>query len=518
MSSIRHPTPDHRDRRSQGIRLMPALLAACGLLACSAQASTCRVTTSGAPAADGSDWGAQAKTLTSALADANCTEIWLAAGVYRPVEPASPPTVTLAEREASFRIDRALSIYGGFAGSETAREQRDPASHLSVLSGDIGGDDVVNGDGITESAADIVGGNSFHVVWIDGGTASGPITTTTRLDGLVVTAGLADGTDPWSAGGRGGGLYCDGEGGECSPALVDLVFIGNRAHYSGGALYHRGVDGISSPVLDRVDFVANTAGQVGGAIHNHAQDGASSPQLGDVEFTGNHADASGGAIYSLGVYGTSSPALSGATFDANSATEEGGAMTSHGLAGTSAPQITNASFHANTANDGGAMFNHARSGGVASPLLRNLTFNANTAGNNGGAILNEGLSEGASAPTLVNVILWGNSAANLGAEVWSESATPTIRDSIVAGACPAGADCSGGGIIDADPLLGPLQDNGGFTRTQLIDAAGAALDAGSDADCPGVDQRGVARPFGPGCDVGAVERAFRVFANGFEAP
>jgi len=496
--------------------LVPLLFVA--LLPDIAQAAVCRVSTVGTPGGDGSDWGAQAKDLHGALGDVACTEIWVASGVYKPIAPVNLSDVTLAERGTSFVVDRALFLYGGFDATESALEQRDPSINLTVLSGDIDGNDVVDGDGVTASVADIVGANSFHVLWVDGATVNGAITQTTRIDGLIITGGLADDSNPWNPGGRGGGLYCNGEGGECSPALGNLDFVGNHAFYSGGALYNRGVNGISSPTLERLRFVANSAGQIGGAIHNDAQDGSSSPQLGDVSFTSNQAGASGGAIYSLGMYGSSSALISGVTFDGNSAMEEGGAITSHGLAGSSEPHLTNVTFHANTSSDGGAMFNHARGTGVSSPLLRNVTFNTNTADNNGGAIYSDGLSDGVSAASLVNVILWGDSAVNLDAEVSSNAATPTISDSIVAGGCPAGGDCSDGGLVDADPLLGPLQDNGGFTPTQLIDVSGSALDAGSDVDCPAVDQRGSARPRGHHCDIGAVERAARLFADGFETP
>jgi predicted outer membrane repeat protein len=486
-------------------RVVTALLVLCGMLATPADAATCRVTTTGSPGGDGSDWGAQAKELNSALGDAACTEIWVASGVYNPITPANPLAVTLAEQRVSFSIDRALSLYGGFNATETELDQRDPEINLTVLSGDIDGNDVVNADGITENTDDIVGANSFHVLWVDGATENGAIDQTTRIDGFVITAGLADDTHPWNPGGRGGGLYCNGEGGECSPSLTNLRFVGNHAYYSGGALYNRGVNGISSPLLDRVRFVSNTAGQVGGAMHNDAQDGISSPQLGDVSFIDNHANASGGAIYSIGMYGTSSPEIVRVTFDNNSAMDEGGAVTSYGLAGSSEPHLTNVTFHANAAHDGGAMFNHARSDGIGSPLLRNVTFHGNTAENNGGAIYNEGLSDGVSATSLVNVILWGDSALNLGAEVFNNSASPNIRDSIVAGGCPPDSDCSGGGIIDADPLLGPLQDNGGATHTLLPGTEGSAIDAGDNASCASDDQRGLLRPQGAACDIGAVE-------------
>jgi hypothetical protein len=58
---------------------------------------------------------------------------------------------------------------------------------------------------------------------------------------------------------------------------------------------------------------------------------------------------------------------------------------------------------------------------------------------------------------------------------------------------------------NTDPLLGPLADNGGPTQTHLPLPGSRAIDAGGV--CTGVDQRGVVRPQGAACDVGAVEQA-----------
>jgi uncharacterized repeat protein (TIGR01451 family) len=72
----------------------------------------------------------------------------------------------------------------------------------------------------------------------------------------------------------------------------------------------------------------------------------------------------------------------------------------------------------------------------------------------------------------------------------------------------SGAECGfalQGGIGDADPLLGPLADNGGPTDTQSLLAGSPAIGAGTDAGCPGTDQRGGARPQGRLCDIGAFE-------------
>jgi hypothetical protein len=59
----------------------------------------------------------------------------------------------------------------------------------------------------------------------------------------------------------------------------------------------------------------------------------------------------------------------------------------------------------------------------------------------------------------------------------------------------------------ADPMLGTLANNGGETDTMALPAGSAAIDAGDPALCPPTDQRGVARPVGNGCDIGAFEFA-----------
>jgi CSLREA domain-containing protein len=71
-----------------------------------------------------------------------------------------------------------------------------------------------------------------------------------------------------------------------------------------------------------------------------------------------------------------------------------------------------------------------------------------------------------------------------------------------------------GNIVGQDPLLGPLQDNGGSTRTQALSPGSPAIDAGGITGCTSAgggpittDQRGFTRPYPPGgrCDIGAYE-------------
>jgi hypothetical protein len=70
-------------------------------------------------------------------------------------------------------------------------------------------------------------------------------------------------------------------------------------------------------------------------------------------------------------------------------------------------------------------------------------------------------------------------------------------------------DDSCGTTARPDPQLGALADNGGPTLTMLSAATSLLLDWVPTPDCLAhvtIDQRGIARPQGTACDIGAVER------------
>jgi len=151
-----------------------------------AVADRCYVNHTASGTNSGASWTDSYTSLQAALVEVDCTEVWTAKGAYKPVVPAILGAVALPERAVSFNINPGVAVYGGFAGGEVSLSARDPATHLTVLSGDIdNNDDSNNADGnaITESYTEIVGSNSQHVVVMNR-TGAVPISASTILDGL----------------------------------------------------------------------------------------------------------------------------------------------------------------------------------------------------------------------------------------------------------------------------------------------------------------------------------------------
>jgi len=487
----------------------PVLLRSLALLtlfaAPASSAAVCRVAPDGT--GNGASW-ASPMSLQAALGADACHEIWLRKGLYKPVVPAAAYPTT-AERRISFVVRPGVRVYGGFAGTESLRDARDAQAHRAVLSGDIDNDDTTDADGITTDADGVRNANSYHVVAMDGGTAAGAITRGTVLDGVVITAGYANGgtSDLF---GSGGGLLCRAAntGQECSPTLRDVLFSGNRA-VSGGGVYLSGVaGGISRPLLERVRFSGNrTTSQGGGLCNDGSNAGRVEPELIDVEFTGNRGGSYGGAIMNHGRQGNSSPRLDRVGFSGNSATYGGAIYNDATSSGVTRASIRNATFHGNNASaHGGAIYNYISTNGDGRMLLAHVTFSGNVA-SKGGAIYNDGSvnNQAGAGETLQGVILWGNVGNTESPQIHNQNAAPSIADSIVEGGCPNGSQCSS--LVTGNPALGALAYNGGFSRTMLPNTGSSAINAAASATCTLTDQRAVPRAQGIRCDIGAVEVA-----------
>ena len=161
--------------------------------------------------------------------------------------------------------------------------------------------------------------------------------------------------------------------------------------------------------------------------------------------------------------------------------------------------------------------------------FENVTIGGNTAGTSGvGGVYND------SDLILQNATIAGNSAGGEGSGGFWNSAEATVRNTIISGNtprnCNAGIelDSEGGNLSEkagcgftdaldltsADPLLGPLADNGGFSMTHALMPGSPAIDAAVDCPAPDADQRGVPRRQGPACDSGAFEVAVAVTVHG----
>lgn len=165
--------------------------------------------------------------------------------------------------------------------------------------------------------------------------------------------------------------------------------------------------------------------------------------------------------------------------------------------------------------------------------VSNSTFSGNNSAGGGGGIRNFG----AGTLTVSNSTFSGNSAV-LGGGIFSEGASVTLRNTIVANST-TGADCAGSVSADSHNLdsdgscadatqktsaevnLGPLAGNGGPTQTFALLPGSAAIDTGDDAICAAApvnnrDQRGEPRPLGLHCDIGAFEAGYQF--RGFFQP
>ena len=253
--------------------------------------------------------------------------------------------------------------------------------------------------------------------------------------------------------GVGGGIYNGG-----SLTLTNSTISGNRASERGGGIFNRSVGTLNMSN----STVAGNRSRFGSGIYN---DGAQT--LISSTVSGNGVCTLGCGIYNLG------------------------SMT-----------LTNSTISGNgQALYGGGILN----GGTGTATLRNSTVSGNTAFEGGGGIRNSGTLS-VSDSIIANSGDAGD-CANLG------EGTVSAGNSLIQG----GTGCVNGtnsNNLTGDPMLGPLQDNGGPTLTHALLAGSPAINSGSNALIPAgvaTDQRGGVRIVGSTVDMGAVESGAAVF-------
>ncbi len=216
-------------------------------------------------AADGTSWTDAFVDLNDGLAAASLhgeAEVWIAEGVYR------PDGGTL-ERDRSFVVPSGSRLYGGFVGDEQLLISRDPERCVTLLSGDLRGDDDLGG----------IDDNSHHIIVIDE-----PFGIQSFIDGLTIRGGSAHGApEP-----RGAGMLIRAGG-----VSVDHVRFENNHAVDGGAVF---VTTAGAGGFTRCVFLANEASGSGGAM---AAADVAFPTVIGSRFHGNIAQLHGGALASV---------------------------------------------------------------------------------------------------------------------------------------------------------------------------------------------------------------------------
>lgn len=219
-----------------------------------------------AGANNGTSWANAFTTLQAALtAAASGDDIWVAEGTYVPATPATPNP-----RLASFVMKSGVDVFGGFAGTEAFRSQRNIRTHVSVLSGDVNGDDAPNFANRSD--------NCYEVVEIVG-------VTNAVLDGFVIRGGQADGTASNFSGG--GALI----GATSGVRVRACVFRDNFAQFGSAAASS------GSVTWEHVLFTGNRSSS-GGTVH--MTPASSVGEFGFCDFIANDSQASTRSALYLG--------------------------------------------------------------------------------------------------------------------------------------------------------------------------------------------------------------------------
>jgi hypothetical protein len=286
------------------------------------------------------------------------------------------------------------------------------------------------------------------------------------------------------------------------------------------------LDGLNDGTV--ISISAETTVGISGVTIQHGNAGTSagidnngSLNLSNSVVADNHAAFDGAGIFSSGLL-----IVSDSTITNNSVDDDGG-----GIENTGSMTLIDSTVSDNQAGSTGA--------GIANSGVLNVTnstISGNRAAGNGGGIINSG------AVALNNATIVGNSSGgeSAGGGIFHSGNSAILRNSILAAnRASASPDCFGtlasqgfnllgsnsgcafkatagdkvGNIeVPIDPRLGALQNNGGPTSTHALLAGSPAIDAGNPAApggegaaCAAADQRGIARPQGAACDIGAYE-------------
>src|SRR5258706_610816 len=320
------------------------------------------------------------------------------------------------------------------------------------------------------------------------GSGNDTITFADGISTITLVMSLPDITDPDGLTINGGGdVTISGNNSYrifhvvSGPLILTNLTVANSTCPScsgGGVLNDRGTLTITNSVFSFNTSAGSGTGGGGG--------GSGPLTITGNTFSGNSANFHGGGIY---YEGGGMLTITNSTFSGNS-TGGGGVLNDGGIS-----TITNSTFSGNSAGGGGGVYNTD-----GTLTITNSTFSGNNAS---GSASSDIYQANVSTLNLYNNILANSGSGNCFYTAGTVSGNNNlIEDASAACGFSNGVD---GNIIGFDPGLGALANNGGATQTFAIRARSLAYNTGDNASCAAADQRGVTRPQGASCDIGALE-------------
>lgn len=295
----------------------------------------------------------------------------------------------------------------------------------------------------------------------------------------------------------GGGIYNN-----ASLTLTQVDILSNTTQTSnGGGLYNTSA-GIAD--VSQSTFGYNQVALYGGGIYAQGQ-----LNLSESHVHHNTSDQDGGGIHTGGIL-----TVTGTTIAYNIVSDDGGGITNlDGQVTLINSTVSHNQGLGNNHNTGGGGFHQYLDVGTPHLHLIHTTIVSNTAVNNGGDGLN--ISEGLATFTNTVIAYNGTENCKVGGTGSLTSGGYNLED---ANTCALTATTD---ITNTNPLLDSLADNGGPTagagqamETHALLDGSPALDAIPPANCPvNTDQRGISRPQGGNCDIGAFEAADQCFVS-----
>ncbi len=185
---------------------------------------------------DGTSWekasGDLQKMIDELAAVDASGEVWVAAGEYRP----TTQIIEGVQYAASFRMRDGINVYGGFAGTETAKAEREKGDMPWIYTNEtiLLGADYENGTATWANNQWNVTSSSRHVVWFAPMAGEEDFKYTTVLDGVTIKGGAANGGEGLAdfATDKGGGVYMG-----LNATLQNSVITENTADDNGGGVF-----------------------------------------------------------------------------------------------------------------------------------------------------------------------------------------------------------------------------------------------------------------------------------------